>query len=204
MKKLFLLSFIFTIFLAGCAADQDSKEQPQEIQQQETETISEVKEPVKVKRKETVAEEKPSILSAFDPDARSRDLVRVLHFNRIVTFLEAYNIENGLYPQNKGCIGSGEVFGDDPLMSIFQNNTAPKDPLDERGDIIADIGGCISQSRYYYEFVGDPKKAEYLLGTVMEVPFNNNIKGKSLDDIDYDEIQPNCPAGDCTFFILFK
>ena len=113
--------------------------------------------------------------------ARGRDAARLGNLNSTVAALEAYNSDMGSYPQSAGCIGSGDVFDDDPSATVgnpvlnlyFAGGIPPADPSGSR-TLTDDPGGCIGNARYYYQYVGTVGVAEYVIATVMELGQNNN------------------------------
>lgn len=114
----------------------------------------------------------PTILNA---PARGRDAARMGHMNSIVAALEAYNSDEGRYPDADGCIDGATVFVD--ASPYFTGGNPPQDPSGAGRNIdstLTDPGGCVALGQYYYRYVGDPTVAEYILGTVMEIPGNNN------------------------------
>lgn len=120
----------------------------------------------------------PTILNA---PARGRDAARLGNMNSIVAALEAYNSDNGHYPnsaaaQTGACIGSGDVF-DTGLGSYFSGGNPPTDPGGAGRSIadgLVDPGDCVAAGQYYYKYIGAVDSAEYILGTVMEIEGNNN------------------------------
>lgn len=118
----------------------------------------------------------PTILNA---PARGRDAARLGNLNSIVAALEAYNSDNGSYPQGSGCVGSGDVFVDpsdptsDLLALYFAGGTPPSDPSGSR-TITDDPDGCFAAGQYYFQYVGTVGVAEYVLATTMELQQNNN------------------------------
>ncbi|MCD6109528.1 type II secretion system protein [bacterium] len=127
----------------------------------------------------------PSILNA---PARGRDAARLGNINSIVAALEAYNSDNGHYPnstdaKNGTCIGTGKIF-DTGLTAYFSGGIAPKDPSGAGRTIatgLTDPGDCVKNGEYYYKYIGSVDSAEYVIGTVMEIAGNNNTKVNPKD-----------------------
>ena len=122
----------------------------------------------------------PTILNA---PARGRDAARLGNLNSIVAALEAYNSDEGHYPNHAdaltgGCIGdeTNPIF-DTGLGSYFSGGTPPTDPGGAGRSIdgaLTDPGDCVDAGQYYYKYVGAVDSAEYILATVMEIEGNNN------------------------------
>jgi prepilin-type N-terminal cleavage/methylation domain-containing protein len=147
----------------------------------------------------------PTILNA---PARGRDAARQGHMNQIVAALEAYNSDNGSYPnsaaaQAGACVGGGDVF-DTGLEAYFAGGNAPQDPSGNRGTAAGGVTDCVAAGQYYYQYVGDAAIAEYILATVMEIEGNNNTDVPPADvaggtDPDFE----NCTDG-CDYYVLVK
>jgi len=139
----------------------------------------------------------PTILNA---PARGRDAARTGNLNSVVAALEAYNSDNGHYPNTAGenCVVDITGFGD-----YFAGKITPSDPAgvrteDNLPEGVTDPGGCLAKESYYYRYVGDPEVAEYILGTVMEnVNANNSATEPSVYDGDLG-------AAPFAYYILIK
>jgi len=134
----------------------------------------------------------PTVLNA---PARGRDAARIGNINSIMAGLEAYNSDNGKYPQTDGCASA--IFGTN-INLYFSGGSVPKDPSGAR-----DTGGtdCVDTGEYYYQYIGDNEIAEYIIGTVMEMPTNNNtMVDPTIDPTEAIEF-PSCTDGSCLYYI---
>lgn len=139
----------------------------------------------------------PTILNA---PARGRDAARMGHMNQIVAALEAYNSDNGKYPDATGCIDGTSVFTD--AKPYFAGGNPPEDPSGPRGEGVDGVEGCVAAGQYYYNYVGTVDVGEYILSTVMEIEGNNNTD----DDPDtFDNTSVTGPTyGGSTYYVLVK
>lgn len=141
----------------------------------------------------------PTILNA---PARGRDAARMGHMNQIVASLEAYNSDEGKYPDADGCIDGTTVFTD--ASPYFTGGNPPQDPSGSRGTGAAGVEACMAGAHYYYKYIGDVAVGEYLLATSMEIAGNNNT---DVDPSTIDGTTPpnfdNCTDG-CDYYVLLK
>ena len=136
----------------------------------------------------------PTILNA---PARGRDAARIGQINSLVAALEAYNSDNGHYPNEAGEVAgecASAAFGT-AINTYFSGGAVPKDPSGNApaADSDAGIGGCNTSAEYYYKYIGDIDVAEYIIATKMEFPSNNNT-----DDVPATEIKDGGTAIDFT------
>ncbi len=130
----------------------------------------------------------PTIRDAL---SRGRDAAREGNINNIITALETYNSDYGVYPTYSGCVdGSATGVFRDPddtgnvFKDYFKGATPPLDPSPNRTvpTALTDPGGCIGAGNYYYEYIG-ANGLEYLIATIMETEKKNNT---STDPVGYD------------------
>jgi len=146
----------------------------------------------------------PTVLNA---PARGRDAARIGNMNSIVAAIEAYNADTGSYPlaiATDGCINGTDVFTAALVSNYFPGGIPPKDPSGARADEDNDPGDCVAAGQYYYHHVGEQGIAEYIIGTVMELPQNNNTTTDlaTLDDSTAADL--TCTGSDCTAYVLIK
>jgi len=143
----------------------------------------------------------PTILNA---PARGRDAARIGQINSIVAALEAYNSDNGSYPDDAGvCTNLAGMWGDNP-KAYFSGGSTPKDPSVTRTDD-AKLSTCLASGDYYYKYIGDVDVAEYILATKMEIEGNNNTDTGPSDvtTVLAPAAESACAEG-CDYYILVK
>jgi hypothetical protein len=125
--------------------------------------------------------------------------------NQIVAALEAYNSDNGSYPDAEGCVGGGSVF-DTGLTAYFAGGNAPQDPSGAR-TADTNLSTCLESSQYYYKYIGDVDIAEYILATKMEIEGNNNTTTPPTSINESTAPDFGCeadPATACEYYVLVK
>jgi prepilin-type N-terminal cleavage/methylation domain-containing protein len=137
----------------------------------------------------------PTILNA---PARGRDAARTGNMNSIITALEAYNSDNGRYPDAVGCFNNAKIDG----ISSYFSGGVPTDPSQARDitDAPTGVGDCVGTGEYYYRYIGTNGVAEYIVATIMENPKANN---SSMADLGAANPDVTC-VDSCTSYILVK
>jgi len=139
----------------------------------------------------------PTILSA---PARGRDAARIGNLNSIVAAIEAYNSDNGGYPDTPAttsCVAEIDNFG-----SYFAGGNIPSDPSGARtlpdDPAASDPDTCIADGGYYYRKIGTAS-VNYIVGTVME-NVNANNTSTALETFDGTDMG----AAPFTNYVLIK
>ena len=130
-------------------------------------------------------------------ESRGRDAARIGNLNSFVAAVEAYNSDNGKYPDKSGC------FNTLGMIDYFYNGQTPKAPSGSQtfDDVVCEDG-------YYYQFLG---KDNYVLWAKMEEKNNNNIDltptevEKLIGEGKMPKTTDKCTTTDCgTYYIVNK
>ncbi|MBU1445788.1 type II secretion system GspH family protein, partial [Patescibacteria group bacterium] len=104
----------------------------------------------------------PTILNA---PGKARDSARMLNISGIITAIEAYNADEGQYPQTDGCVSTSTGPFKDIAGDYFSGSNIPQDPSGLRTSLTGTdaVTTCAKAGQYYYKYLGDAN-GQYLVG----------------------------------------